>query len=60
MNNKQQLEQQNDKKDIDLINQTNNNDISGVKMIDEALNNFKNMDDDSSILDASKISKWLK
>ena len=60
INNKQQQEQQNDKKDIDLINQTNNNDISGVKMIDEALNNFKNMDDDSSILDASKISKWLK
>ena len=47
-------------KNIHLINQTNNNDISGVKMIDEALNNFKNMDDDSSILDASKISKWLK
>ena len=60
INNKQQQEQQNDKKDIDLINKTNNNDISGVKMIDEALNNFKNMDDDSSILDASKISKWLK
>ena len=59
INNKQQQEQE-DKKEIDLINQTNNNDISAVKMIDEALNNFKNMDDDSSILDASKISKWLK
>ena len=59
INNKQQIEQ-NDKKETDLINQTNNNDISGVKMIDEALNNFKNIDDDSSIMDVSNISKWMK
>ena len=59
INNKQQQEQE-DKKEIDLINQTNNNDISAVKMIDEALNNFKNIDDDSSIMDVSKISKWMK
>ena len=49
-----------DKIEIDLGNQTNNNDISGVNMIDEALKNFKNMGDDSSILDSSKISKWMK
>ena len=60
INNKQQQEQQNDKKDIDLINQTNNNDISGVNMIDEALKNFNNLGDDSSILDMSKVSKWMK
>ena len=29
-------------------------------MIDEALNNFKNIDDDSSIMDVSNISKWMK
>jgi len=57
INNKQD---KNDKKDLDTGNQTNKNDISAVNMIDEALKNFKNMDDDSSILDASSISKWLK
>ena len=57
INNKQE---KNDKKDIDLINQTNNNDISGVNMIDEALKNFNNLGDDSSILDMSKVSKWMK
>ena len=57
INNKQEKDE---KKDIDLINQTNNNDISGVNMIDEALKGFKNMGDDSSILDASKVNKWLK
>ena len=60
INNKQQQIEQNDKKETDLINQTNNNDISGVKMIDQALNNFKNIDDDSSIIDVSNISKWMK
>jgi hypothetical protein len=29
-------------------------------MIDEALKNFKNIDDDSSIMDVSNISKWMK
>jgi hypothetical protein len=29
-------------------------------MIDEALKNFKNMNDDSSFMDASNISKWMK
>ena len=57
INNKQE---KSEKIEIDLINQTNNNDISGVNMIDEALKNFKNMGDDSSILDSSKISKWMK
>lgn len=57
INNKQE---KSEKIEIDLGNQTNNNDISGVNMIDEALKNFKNMGDDSSILDSSKISKWMK
>ena len=57
INNKQE---KSEKIEIDLENQTNNNDISGVNMIDEALKNFKNMGDDSSILDSSKISKWMK
>ena len=57
INNKQE---KNDKKEIDFDNKTNNNDISGVNMIDEALKGFKNMGDDSSFLDSSKISKWMK
>ena len=57
INNKQE---KSEKIEIDLGNQTNNNDISGVNMIDEALKNFKNVGDDSSILDSSKISKWMK
>ena len=57
INNKQE---KSEKIEIDLGNQTNNNDISGVNMIDEVLKNFKNMGDDSSILDSSKISKWMK
>ena len=57
INNKQE---KSEKIEIDIGNQTNNNDISGVNMIDEALKNFKNMGDDSSILDSSKISKWMK
>ena len=43
-----------------INNQINNNDISGVNMSDEALKNFKNMKDDYSFLDASKIIKWIK
>ena len=57
INNKQE---KNDKKELDFDNKTNNNDISGVNMIDEALKNFKNMNDDSSFMDASNISKWMK
>ena len=57
INNKQE---KNDKKDLDFDNKTNNNDINGVNMIDEALKNFKNMNDDSSFMDASNISKWMK
>ena len=58
INNKQD---KNEKKDRELINnQINNNDISGVNMSDEALKNFKNMKDDSSFLDVSKIRKWIK
>ena len=57
INNKQE---KNDKKEIDFDNKTNNNDISGVNMIDEALKNFKNMNDDSSFMDVSNISKWMK
>ena len=57
INNKQE---KNDKKDLDFDNKTNNNDISGVNMIDEALKNFNNLGDDSSILDMSKVSKWMK
>ena len=57
INNKQE---KNDKKDLDFDNKTNNNDISGVNMIDEALKNFKNMNDDSSFMDVSNISKWMK
>ena len=49
-----------DKVEINLADQTNNNDVSGVNMIDEALKGFKNMGDDSSFLDSSKISKWMK
>jgi len=49
-----------DKIEINLADQTNNNDVSGVNMIDEALKGFKNMGDDSSFLDSSKISKWMK
>ena len=46
---------------INLLNKTNNNDISGVNMIDEALKNFGNMDnDESSYLDISSTKKWLK
>ena len=46
---------------INLLNKTNNNDISGVNMIDEALKNFGNMDnDESSYLDVSNAKKWLK
>ena len=58
INNKQD---KNEKKEKEIVNnQINNNDISGVNMIDEALKNFKNMNDDSSFLDASKINKWMK
>ncbi len=57
INNKQE---KSEKIEIDLGNQTNNNDISGVNMIDEALKNFNNLGDDSSILDMSKVSKWMK
>ena len=57
INNKQE---KNDKKELDFDNKTNNNDISGVNMIDEALKNFKNMNDDSSFMDVSNISKWMK
>ena len=57
INNKQE---KNDKKELDFDNKTNNNDISGVNMIDEALKNFNNLGDDSSILDMSKVSKWMK
>jgi hypothetical protein len=57
INNKQE---KNDKKDIDLINQTNNNDISGVNMIDEALKKFGKLNDESSFLDISSTNKWLK
>ena len=47
--------------DFKLLNQTNNNDISGVNMIDEALKNFGNLDnDESSFLDISSTKKWLK
>ena len=43
------------------LNKTNNNDISGVNMIDEALKNFGNIDnDESSFLDISSAKKWLK
>ena len=46
---------------INLLNKTNNNDISGVNMIDEALKNIGNMDnDESSFLDVSNVKKWLK
>ena len=46
---------------INLSNKTNNNDISGVNMIDEALKSFGNMDnDESSYLDVSSSKKWLK
>ena len=38
----------------------NNNDISGVDMIDQALKNFNMDNDESSILDTSNIKKWLK
>ena len=49
-----------EKKESDNINQiNNNNDISGVNMIDEALKNF-NLDEDSSLMDVSNISKWMK
>ena len=47
--------------DFSLLNKTNNNDISGVNMIDEALKNFGNLDnDESSFLDVSSTKKWLK
>ena len=47
--------------DFSLLNKTNNNDISGVNMIDEALKNFGNFDnDESSFLDVSSTKKWLK
>ena len=47
--------------DFSLVNKTNNNDISGVNMIDEALKNFGNLDnDESSFLDVSSTKKWLK
>ena len=38
----------------------NNNDISGVDMIDQALKNLNMDNDESSILDTSNIKKWLK
>jgi hypothetical protein len=41
-------------------NSGNNNDISGVDMIDQALKNFNMDNDESSILDTSNIKKWLK
>ena len=41
-------------------NYGNNNDISGVDMIDQALKNFNMDNDESSILDTSNIKKWLK
>ena len=44
-----------------MLNQTNNNDVSGVNMIDEALKKFGNLDnDESSFLDISSTKKWLK
>ena len=47
--------------DFSVLNQTNNNDISGVNMIDEALKKFGNLDnDESSFLDISSTKKWLK
>ena len=46
--------------DFSAVNQTNNNDISGVNMIDEALKNFGNLNDESSYLDTSATKKWMK
>ena len=47
--------------DFSVLNQTNNNDVSGVNMIDEALKKFGNLDnDESSFLDISSTKKWLK
>ena len=43
------------------LNQTNNNDISGINMIDEALKKFGNMDiDESSFLDITSTKNILK
>ena len=64
INNNKQLENKNEFKNnnnFNLLNKTNNNDISGVNMIDEALKNIGNMDnDESSFLDVSNVKKWLK
>ena len=49
--------EKNEKLEINL-NQTNKNDISAINMIDEALKKIGNMNDESSILDISKTSKW--
>ena len=46
--------------DFNELNQTNNNDISGVNMIDEALKKFGKLNDESSFLDISSTNKWLK
>ena len=58
LGNKNEIKSNND---FNSLNKTNNNDISGVNMIDEALKNFGNMDnDESSFLDVSSAKKWLK
>ena len=49
--------EKNEKLEINL-DQTNKNDISAINMIDEALKKIGNMNDESSILDISKTSKW--
>ena len=62
INNNKQSSNKKENNDMNSINnQTNKNDISGVNMIDEALKNIGNMDnDESSFLDVSNVKKWLK
>ena len=57
--NNKQTKNDNDN-NFNIVNQTNNNDISGVNMIGEALKNFGNMNDESSFFDISSTSKWFK
>ena len=62
INNNKQSSNKKENNDMNSINnQTNKNDISGVNMIDEALKNFGNMDnDESSFLDISNVKKFFK